>query len=128
MYAVTIEPLNSVVFLAEHPGEGPWEIQEDVGIDVPANYALRPEGAAPPDSVLAVSTADPRLYKVFRYRREAAPAGYQPTGKNFGGVFSRPAWEHFVTSLLEALANQAGDEDEPPGATDAALRALKGGR
>ena len=39
LYAVTIEPLNAIFFVSEHPVEDEWEIQQGVSLDVPANYA-----------------------------------------------------------------------------------------
>jgi hypothetical protein len=41
MYAVTIEPLNAIVFLAVPPGDGPWSVVEGVELDLPSNYDSR---------------------------------------------------------------------------------------
>ena len=102
-------------------------VEEGVELDLPANYAEWPDGADRPEQVLCVSTTDPKNYKVFKYRREVDPAEYRPTGMNFGGLFSGTAWERFVARLPAALAGRA-EADEPPGATDAAIRAIKKGR
>jgi hypothetical protein len=129
MYAVTIEPLNAIVFLVERPESDRWEIQEGVELDIPANYAEWPSGEERPEQVLCASTSNPKHYKVFKFSREIDRTEFRPTGKNFGGVYSRTAGERFVKALPAALALQAvPDDDEPPGATEEAIRAVKGGR
>jgi hypothetical protein len=128
MYAVTIGPLHAMVFLSEPPENGHWEVQEGVQIDIPANYSDRPEEADAPEQILCVSIFEPKRYKVFRSPRDIDPAEFRETGMNFGGVFSRTAWERFAKSLSATLAEADAVDDEPPGANDAAVRAIKGER
>jgi len=128
MYALTIGPLQTMVFLSEPPENDHWEVQDGVQIDIPANYSDRPEGADVPEQILCVSTFEPKRYKVFKSSRDIDPAEFQQTGMSFGGVFSRTAWERFAKSLPATLAEPDPAEEEPPGATDAAVQAIKGER
>ena len=50
---------------------------------------------------------------------------YQPTGKHFGGVYSRSTWARFVEHLPAALDVVNVPDREPPGATDEAVAAIK---
>ena len=128
MYAVTVEPLNTVFFLGERPEGAEWEVREGVGIDVPFNYADWPEGTDRPEAILCVSTTDPTHYKVFRRRRDVDPGQFQPTGRNFGGVLSRTSWERFRREVESTLRAQDVPDDDPPGAMEEALRNIRGGR
>lgn len=126
LYAVTVEPLNSIFFFAERPEEGPWTIEEDVKLDIPSNYAEWPEGSERPSQILCTSTTDPKYYTLFKYQKDIDPEEFRPTGKNFGGVFSKSSWERFVKSLMAAMPTlMIDDNDEPPGATEATISALK---
>jgi hypothetical protein len=116
MYAVTIEPLNSIFFLSGRPEGNEGEIQEDVDLDIPCNLYLGSDGADCSEQVLCRSVANEKHYKVFKNRKDIDPAQFQPTGKNFGGVYSRITWERFLKILPGALAIQAIPDDDPPGA------------
>jgi hypothetical protein len=137
MYAVTIEPLGTIFFLAERPEGKGWEaiqqlatvhVQEGVGIDIAPNFDSRPEGAAPPEHVLCVSTTEPKNYKIFRYHREVNGSSFRPTGKDFGGVFSKRTWERFQEKIPAWLASLAIPDTDPPGAMEEALRNIRGAR
>ena len=123
LYAVTIEPLAVVLFTDEPPEGGNWDVEEGVSLDLPFNYAAWPEGSERPRQILCRLKSDPKYYKVFRYPREIPPE-YEPTGKSFGGFLPGPAWPEFARALSGAVASRATADDEPPGATDEALRAL----
>lgn len=128
MYAVRIEPLHAIAFVGERPDESEWEIQEGVQVDIPSNYDDWPEGTAAPQHILCVSTKDASQFKVFRHPKDINRAEYRPTEMNFGGVFSKSSWERFARRLTELRQVQDTEPEEPPGATDAAIRALTKGR
>lgn len=128
MYALTIPPLRTMAFLAERPADGRWEVQDDVEIDIPPNFSDWPEGVEAPEQVLCISTSDPKYYKLFKYARDIDPAEFKETGMAFGGVYSRTAWSRFATSLSAALGDDDVGVDEPAGATEDAVRAIKAGR
>lgn len=128
MYAVTVEPLSAIFFMEERPEGIQWEIQEGVDLDNPPNLWLWPDGEPAPEGVLCRSTSDPKRYKVFKYRREIDPGEFQPTGKNFGGIYSKAAWERFQKFLLAELAIRAIPDDDPPGAMDEAIRSIREAR
>jgi hypothetical protein len=126
MYAVTVEPLNSVCFLTERPEESRWEVQEGIQLDIAANYADWPPGEDRPEQILCVSASGPRTYKLFKNLKDIDPKEFLPSGRNFGGLFSKASWERFVKSLEAALPTlEIADEAEPPGATEEAIGALK---
>jgi hypothetical protein len=127
MYAVTIEPLRAIAFLSAPPEGSQWQVQEGVEIDIPSTYSDWPDGANPSKQVLCISTSDPKHYKLFKDQRDVDQTEFRDTGMNFGGVFSKTSWDRFATVLPGALAATAVDVDEPPGATDEAIRALKAG-
>jgi hypothetical protein len=128
MDAVTIEPLNTTYFVTGSPPGKDWAIQEDVDLDLACNFHLWPLGEDRPEVVLCSSTSDPKHYKVFNHSREIDPAEFQPTGKNFGGVYSRTSWQRFLKMLPADLAIQAIPDDDPPGAMDEAIRGIREAR
>jgi hypothetical protein len=128
MYAVTLEPLNSVYFLAERPGDGPWTVEEGVDLDLASGYDVWHEGSPCPEQVVGVSTSDPKLYKVFKYSRDMNPDDFKSTGKTFGGFFSKRSWERFKSKLPGFLAVAEIPDEDPPGAYDEAMRMIREGR
>jgi hypothetical protein len=126
LYAVTIEPLNSVAFLADRPEEGElWTIEEGIELDLPPFYFPWPEGTSRPEELLYVSTSNPKHYKLFKNRRGIDPAEFQEAGKRFGGVFSKSTWERFSKTLEAWKPFFEIPDDEPLGATGEAISALK---
>ena len=125
LYAVTIEPLNTIFFVSERPDGGHWEVQDGVSLDVPSNYAAQPEGAGPPEQVLYRSASDRTYYKVFNHVSDVDTAEFQPTGRHFGGLFSKRTWERFAKHVPSGLAVLAVSADEPPDATEEAVAAIK---
>ncbi|MHC5540877.1 hypothetical protein ACYOEI_21860 [Singulisphaera rosea] len=115
MYAVTIEPLNTIVFLSDPPEEGDWDLEENISLDVPMNFADWIEGTELPEALLCRSTTDERHYKVFRYSRDVELTRYRPTGRMFGGLLSRSTWRHFVKTLPMILTNLEIREEDFPG-------------
>jgi hypothetical protein len=127
LYAVTIEPLNAIYFVSERPEADRWKVQEGVELDIPFNYDTWPEGAECPEQILCTSISEPNHYKIFKYRRDIDPTEFRPTGKHFGGVYSRTTWARFMKNLPTSLAVQDLPDTEPPGATDAAVAMIKRG-
>lgn len=125
MYAVTIEPLNAIFFLADRPDESSWPVEEDVSIDIPSNFAYRTGDEAEPQHVLCAAVTDPKQYKLFRYEKEVDPGEYRPTGRQFGGVFSKPTWQRFLKQVPATLAFLKIPDTERPGATEEAVAAVK---
>jgi hypothetical protein len=125
LYAVTIEPLNAIFFLDKRPEGHRLKVHEGVELDLPFNYDSWPDGAEPPEQILCTSVSDPHHYKMFKYKRDIDPSEFQPTGKHFGGVYSKSTWAQFMKNLPSALAVQDVPDSEPPGATDKAVAAIK---
>jgi hypothetical protein len=107
MYKVTVEPMNSLYFLADRPEGTEWPVEEGVGLDIPANYDLWPEGSQAPEQILCVSTSDPKHYKLFKYSSDINPNEFTPTGMSFGGVFSSSSWKRFQETLSDRLRDEA---------------------
>jgi hypothetical protein len=125
MYAVTVEILNAVFFLSEPPGEGPWSVEEGILLDIPSNFGSWPEGSERPETILCTSTSDPKYYTLFKYRKDIDPEEFRPTGRNFGGIFCKPSWERFAKTLLASMPFLEIGDDEPLGATEAAISMIK---
>jgi hypothetical protein len=128
MFAVTVVPLNAVVFLTGPPGDGPWSVVEGVELDLASNYGLWPEGSPCPEQVVCVSTSDPKYFKVFKYSREIPLAEFQSTGRTFGGFFSERAWRRFREKLAGQMKFLEIPDDDPPGAFDEAMRLIREAR
>jgi hypothetical protein len=125
LYAVTIEPLNTICFVSERPDDNPWEVQEGVALDITFNFNIGPWDPEGAGHILCVSTSDPKHYKLFKNKRDIDPAQFRPAGRRFGGLFSKPSWERFAKQAPAALATLDVSVDEPPGATEAAVAAIK---
>ncbi len=125
LYAVTIEPLNSIFFVSDPPDDSEWKVQEGVWLDAAPLYGPRPADRGPIDEILCVSTGNPSYFKIYRNERDIDPAQFRPTGRRYGGIFSKPTWERFAKHVPPALANLDISIDEPPGATEGAIAALK---
>jgi hypothetical protein len=113
LYAVTIDPIPAIFFLAEPPGPGEWEVEEGVDLDVPSNLYLGMDGPQKDDQVIARSAVDPKHYKLFKFGKDIASHGFLPTGKYFGGVYSKGSWERMVRDVLpHELEMRRIDNDE----------------
>jgi hypothetical protein len=113
LYAVTIEPLNAIYFVSDRPDDNEWEVQEDVSLDLNPIYGTWTPDLGPLRQFLAVSISDPKYYKVFINPKDIGPRGYRPTGRDFGGLFPKPAWERFAKEVPTAVAFLAIGDDEP---------------
>jgi hypothetical protein len=129
MFAVTAErPFNSIYFLSERPQGDSWDVQEGVELDLPANYGTWPEGGECPQEILCRSTSDRNLFKVFKFKKDIDPREFEPTGKKFGGIFSKTSWERFMKALTAAEEILSIPDNDPPEAVDEAIRAIREGR
>jgi hypothetical protein len=127
LYAVTVEPFNAICFISERPDDNPWEVQEGVGLDAAPLFGRWTPEREPFEQILCVSTSDPYYFKVFRNQRDIDPSQFRPTGRHFGGIFSKPTWERFARLAAREGAIRDSDGDEPPGATEAAIAMIKRG-
>jgi hypothetical protein len=127
---VKIHGLNSVYFLKEVPEEGDnWKIEEGAWVEVPSDIADWPdETDSPPPPTLAVSKSDPKKYRMFKRPEEVEPAGFEPTGMSYGGVYSPRQWERLVEAIPFMRSFEAIKGNDPPGAMDEALRSIRGAR
>ena len=62
---------------------------------------------------------------MFKYKRNVDPAQFKPTGRHFGGVYSKFTWSRFMDNLPGALAIHSVPDSEPAGATDEAVALIK---
>lgn len=113
MYAVTVAPLNAVFFVSDRPEPGPWPVEEGVGLDYAPNVAQWTRNGRIPEQVLCASTANPKYYKVFKYRAEVQTHEFWPTGRAFGGIFAKESWDRFAVRLAENLATEDALEQRP---------------
>ena len=125
LYAVTIEPLNSICFVSECPEENEWEVQEGVALDITFNFNIGPWDPEEAEHILCVSTSDPKYYKLFKNQRDIDPNQFHSVGRHFGGLFSKPSWERFAKHVTPTLAALDVSVEEPPGATEEAVAATK---
>jgi hypothetical protein len=127
LYAVTVEPLNTICFVSERPDDNPWEVQEGVALDITLNFNIGPWDPEGSGHILCVSTSDPKYYKLFKNTRDIDPAQFRPAGRHFGGLFSKPSWERFAKHAPAFLAALDVSVEEPPGATEEAVAMIKRG-
>ena len=66
------------------------------------------------EEILCVSTLGPRYFKVFRDHRDIDPSQSRPTGRHFGGIFSKPTWERFARLASTGLTTLDIGINEPP--------------
>ena len=125
LYAVTIDPLNSIFFVSDRPDDNEWEVQEGVGLEIDPLYGPRPPDRGPLDADPLRIHLDPKYFKVYRNERDIDPSQFRPTGRRYGGIFSKPTWERFAKHVPPALATPDISVDEPSGATERAIADLK---
>ena len=125
LHAVTIEPLNTICFVSECPEENEWDVQEGVALDITLNFNIGPWDPEDAHHILCVSTSDPKYYKLFKNKRDIDPNQFRPVGRLFGGLFSKPLWERFAKGAPPMLAALDVSVEEPPGATEEAVAAIK---
>lgn len=127
LYAVTIEPLNTVCFVDERPDDTPWEVQEGVEIDIDPLHGTWTPDLGPLRQTLCVSTSDPKYFRVFLHSRDLRRDDYRPTGRHFGGLFSRAAWKRFAKTAPGIIGALCAGDDEPDSEVEEALAAIERG-
>jgi hypothetical protein len=126
LYAVTIEPFHTTFFVSERPDDNEWEVQEGVSLDLSPIYGTWTPNLGPLRQVLCVSISDPKDYKIFLNGNDINPTEYRPTGRDFGGLFSKSSWERFAKEVPAAIAFLELGDDEPVGPTEEVVTAIEG--
>jgi hypothetical protein len=126
LYAITIEPLNAMYFVYERPDDNPWEVLEGVELDINPLFGTWTPDLGPLHQTLCVSTSDPKYYKVFQHSKDIGIDEFRPTGRHFGGLFSKATWERFEKTATRMIAALRWD-DEPLGEAEEALAAIERG-
>jgi hypothetical protein len=125
LYAVTIDLLNAVFFVTDRPDECEWEVQEGVDLEITPIFGTWTPDLGPLQQILCVSTSDPKHFRVFKNSKDIGRLGYCPTGRDFGGLFSKAAWERFAKRAPSALAILAIGDDEPADAIREVVTAIQ---
>jgi hypothetical protein len=124
LYAVTIDLLNRIFFVSDRPDDNEWEVQEDVSLEVGTIYGIWTPDLGPLHETLCVSTSDPKYYRVFLHSHDLDREDYRPTGRRFGGLFPKAAWERFAKAAPPHLARLAMGDDEPVEAPEEVVTAI----
>jgi hypothetical protein len=127
LYAITIEPLNTVVFMYDRPDDSPWEVEEGVELEINPLFGTWTPDREPLHQTLAVSISNPKYYRVFHHSKDIGNRGFRPTGRHFGGLFSKATWERFAKTAPGMIAVLCKDDDEPFGEADEALATIERG-
>jgi hypothetical protein len=127
---VKIHGLDAIYYLPELPDEGDdWEIEEGAWVEVGPDVEDDPTGPDRPASwTLAISKDDPKHYRLFKYPEGVESAGFEPTGRSYGGVYSRSMWERLAEAIPWMRSFEAIGGNDPPGAMDEALRSIREAR
>lgn len=127
---VKVPGLDTIYSLMEVPaGRDGLVIEEGAWIEVPPDIVDWPDGAdRPPSPTLGVSRSDPGHYRLFKRPEEVEAAGFEPTGKSFGGHYSPSQWERLVRRIPSMRAFEAIKGNDRPGAMDEALRYIREAR
>ena len=89
--------------------------------------AWPPEMTDPPSSTLARSRVDPKDFRLFRVADDVEPAGYEPTGLSFGGIYTPEMRRQRVKRIPGDRAFAAIPPD-PPGVWEEAMRIMRENR
>jgi hypothetical protein len=127
LYAITIEPLNRICFVYDRPDDNPWEVEEGVELDIYPLFGAYTPDREPPHQTLAVSISNPKYYRVFHHTEDIGSRGFSPTGRRFGGVFSKATWERFAKTAPGKIAVLCKDDDVPLGDAEETLAAIEQG-
>jgi hypothetical protein len=125
LYAVTIPGLNVICFVSDRPDECEWEVQDGVELELTPIYGTWTPDLGPLRQILCVSHSNPKFFKIFSNPKDIGPSGYQPTGRDFGGLFPKATWERFAKIAPNALRILAIGDDEPVDATKEVVGALE---
>ena len=82
-------------------------------LDAAPLYGTWTPERAPFKQILCVSCSDPKYDKLFRNRRDVNADQFQPTGRHYGSLFSKPSWERFAAEAPAAFAILEIPDEEP---------------
>ena len=125
LYAITIEPLNAIYFVYERPDDNPWEILEGVELDINPLFGTWTPDLGPLHQTLCVSTSDPKYFRVYLHSKDIGIKEFRPTGRRFGGLFSKAAWERYAKTAPSLIAALCRDDDEPLGDPQEAVASIE---
>lgn len=123
--AITIEPLNTIIFMYDRPGDSPWEIEEGVELDINPLFGTWTPDLGPLHQTLCVSTSDPKYYKVFQHSKDIGIKEFRPTGRRFGGLFSKASWERYAKRAPSLIAVLCSGDDDSIGDAEEAVAAIE---
>ena len=109
LYAVTIAPLNVICFVTDRPDNNPWEDTEEVELDINPLFGTWTPDLGPLHQTLCVSASDPKHYKVFMHSKDIGIQEFRPTGRRFGGLFSKAAWERYAQACRLASSRSSAE-------------------
>jgi hypothetical protein len=124
LYAVTIDQLNAIFFVSDRPDDNEWEVEEDVSLEIGPLYGTWTPDLGPLHQTLCVSTSDPKYFRVILHSKDIRHDGLRPTGRDFGGLFPKSAWERFAKAAPAGIALLAIGDDQPVGAMEEVIDAL----
>jgi hypothetical protein len=124
LYAVTIDPLNTTCFVSDRPDDNEWDVQRGVELEMSPLYGTWTPDLGPLRQTLCVSTSDPKHFRVFMHSKEITNRDYRPTGRRFGGFFSKAAWERFAKEIPAGVAFLRIGEKDPIEATEEVITAV----
>jgi hypothetical protein len=127
LYAVTIDPLNTIVFVYDRPDDIPWEVEEGVELDINPLFGTWTPDREPLHQTLGVSISNPKYYRVFHHSKDIGNRGFRPTGRHFGGLFSKATWERFVKTAPGMIAVLCRDDEVSLGDAEEAFAAIEQG-
>ena len=103
-------------------------VEEGAAVAVPPELGGWPIGAvSQPSPRLGRCKADPKKFRLFELADELEPAGYEPTGLTYGGVYTPEMWRRLVKMIPMRRAFAAIPAD-PPGVMEKALEYIREGR
>jgi hypothetical protein len=124
LYAVTVDQLNAIFFVSDRPDDNEWEVEEGVSLEIDPLYGTWTPDLGPLRQTLCVSTSDPKFYRVFLHSKAIRHEEYRPTGRDFGGLFPKSAWERFAKAAPTGIALLAIGDDQPVGAMEDVVNAI----
>jgi hypothetical protein len=127
LYAVTVEPFNVICFVTDRPDDNPWEVEEGVELDIYPLFGTWTPDLGPLHQTLCVSISDPKYFRVYLHSKDIGIKEFRPTGRDFGGLFSKASWERFAKTAPGIIAALCTDDDEPRGAAEEVLAAIEQG-
>lgn len=124
LYAVTIDRLNAIFFVSDRPDENEWGVQEGVELEIIPLFGTWTPDLGPLHQTLCVSTTDPKHFKVLLHSKDIGQRAFRPIGRDFGGLFSKAAWERFAKEVPAGVALLQIGDTEPLGTANEVVTAV----